>query len=72
MTYWSSSGDAYGTRAANLLAGYAVPLLDSTTVTGNGGGNVMQANGGLNLWYGNRAQDTYPDFNADTELFINV
>ena len=35
----------------NLTAGNGVPLLDATTVTGNGGGNAMNANGALALLY---------------------
>jgi hypothetical protein len=49
-SYWAGSDD-YATRVANLTSGNGVPLLDATTVTGNGGGNVMNGNGALALIY---------------------
>jgi hypothetical protein len=48
--YWSGADD-YFTRVANLTSGNGVPLLDATTVTGNGGGNTMTGNGELALIY---------------------
>jgi hypothetical protein len=48
--YWAGADD-YGTRADNLTAGIGVPLLDATTVIGNGGGNTMIGNGELALIY---------------------
>jgi hypothetical protein len=48
--YWAGTDD-FATRSANLQSGNGVPLLDATTVTGNGGGNVMQGNGGTALIY---------------------
>jgi hypothetical protein len=48
--YWAGS-DAYATRAANLLSGAGVPPLDATTVTGNGGGNVLVGGGALALLF---------------------
>jgi hypothetical protein len=38
MDYWSGTSDDYATRVGDLLSGNGVPLLDATTVTGNGGG----------------------------------
>jgi hypothetical protein len=56
LAYWSSTAADYGTRVANLLSGTGVPLLDATTVTSNGGGNIMTGNHGgpaeTNLFYG--------------------
>jgi hypothetical protein len=49
MTYWSSTPDDYNTRVANVTTGNGVPLLDATTVTGNGGDNILMGNGGFNL-----------------------
>jgi hypothetical protein len=49
-TYWAGT-DSYGTRVSNLTSGSGVPLLDATTVTGNGGGNAMNGNGALALIY---------------------
>jgi hypothetical protein len=49
-SYWAGTDD-YGTRVANLTSGSGVPLLDATTVTGNGGGNALYGNGALALIY---------------------
>ncbi len=46
--YWAGTDD-YFTRVANLTSGNGVPLLDATTVLGNGGGNVLNGNGELAL-----------------------
>ncbi len=50
-SYWAGGGD-YFTRVANLTSGTGVPLLDATTVLGNGGGNVLNGNGELALIFG--------------------
>jgi hypothetical protein len=48
---WAGPDD-YATRVANLTTpGSGVPLLDATTVTGNGGGNTLIGNGALALLY---------------------
>jgi hypothetical protein len=49
-SYWAGS-DGRDTRAANLQAGAGVPLLDATTVHGNGGGNYLIGNGSWALIY---------------------
>jgi hypothetical protein len=54
--YWVGTDD-YFTRAANLTTGNGVPLLDATTVTGNGGGNTMNGNGALALIYSDGADN---------------
>jgi hypothetical protein len=71
MSYWAGSGDDYATRVNNLTTGTGVPLLDATTVTGNGLGNTLTGNAGLDLFYGNLALDTY-DWDPATETFISV
>jgi hypothetical protein len=48
--YWAGTDD-YFTRVGNLTTGNGVPLLDATTVIGNGGGNTMNGNGALALIY---------------------
>jgi hypothetical protein len=48
--YWAGT-DNYFTRVANLTTGNGVPLLDASTVSGNGGGNTMNGSGGLALIY---------------------
>jgi hypothetical protein len=45
--------------------------LDGTTVTGNSGGNPLTGGPGLDLFYGNLAQDVY-DWDPTTEIFISV
>jgi glucose/arabinose dehydrogenase len=70
MDEWTGIGD-YWTRVDNLLAGTGVPLLDATTVWGNGGGNQMTGGPGLDLFYGSLTRDT-TDRDPDTEVFIVV
>jgi hypothetical protein len=48
--YWAGTDD-YFTRVSNLTSGNGVPLLDTTTVTSNGGGNTLTGNGELVLIY---------------------
>jgi hypothetical protein len=48
---WAGPDD-YATRVSKLITpGSGVPLLDATTVTGNGGGNTLMGNGALALLY---------------------
>jgi hypothetical protein len=44
MAYWTGPDDR-DTRVANLMAGAGVPLLDPTTVQGNGGSNTLRGSG---------------------------
>jgi len=71
MDYWAQSDD-YNTRVANLTSGNVVPLLDGTTVTGNGGGNLLQGGPGLDLFYGNMALDTIVNWDPAMETFVSV
>jgi hypothetical protein len=76
MDYWSNTADDYGTRVANLLSASGVPLLDSTMVFNNGGGNTLTGNQGgpseLNLFYGlDPALETTDSNPAIGEQFIN-
>jgi hypothetical protein len=70
MDYWTGTDD-YDTRVFNLTHGSGVPLLDPTTVTGNGGGNNLTGGPGRSLFYGNLALDKY-DWDPVTETFIAV
>ena len=70
MDYWTGMDD-YDTRVFNLTHGIGVPLLDATTVTGNGGGNTLTAGPGRALFYGNLALDLY-DWDPLTGTFIEV
>jgi hypothetical protein len=64
--YWTGTDD-FATRSANLQSGTGVPLLDPTTVTGNGGGNYFQGNGGTALIYTD-GQDTIDNGFGTTSL----
>ena len=68
MAYWTGPDD-YATRVANLRSGSGTPLLDATTVTGNGGRNTLTGRLGLDLFYGNLELDTY-DWDPLTETFV--
>jgi Ca2+-binding RTX toxin-like protein len=70
MDYWAGTDD-YDTRVFNLTHGIGVPLLDPSTVTGNGGGNTLTGGPGRNLFYGNLALDNY-DWDPLTETFVVV
>jgi hypothetical protein len=73
--YWASSDD-YATRAANLMSGSgvingsSVPVLDPTagtgTVIGNGGGNILNGNGALALFYTD-GSDTITGFDPNSQ-----
>jgi hypothetical protein len=65
--YWAGSDD-YNTRVNNLESGNGVPLLDSTTVTGNGGGNTMTGMGALALIYTDGA-DTITGFDPNSQTY---
>jgi hypothetical protein len=69
-TYWAGTDD-YNTRVMNLRSGTGVPLLDATTVTGNGNGNTLTGGPGLDLFYGNLSLDMY-DWDPMTETFISI
>jgi hypothetical protein len=56
--YWAGIDD-YATRVANLTSGSGVPLLDATTVTGNGGGNTLSGTGALALLYSDGQDNVY-------------
>jgi len=64
--YWAGTDD-FATRSANLQSGNGVPLLDATTVTGNGGGNTMRGNGGTALIYTD-GQDSIDNVFGSTSL----
>jgi glucose/arabinose dehydrogenase len=68
MAVWTGPG-SYTDRVNKLLSGSGVPLLDATTVTGNGGGNRMIGGPGLDLFYGSLTRDT-TDWDPDNEFFI--
>jgi hypothetical protein len=70
MDYWAGTDD-YDTRVFNLTHGIGVPLLDASTVTGNGGGNTLTGGPGRNLFCGNLALDHF-DWDPLTETFIAV
>ncbi len=70
--YWAGTDgntDDYATRVANLMSGNGVPLLDATTVLGNGGGNVLNGNGALALLYSDGA-DSIAGFDPDSQQVL--
>jgi hypothetical protein len=67
MAEWARTDEDYFTRVFNLTHGVGVPLLDATTVTGNGGGNTMTGYGGLALLYGDSA-DVIFGFDPGSQL----
>jgi hypothetical protein len=69
MDYWAGTSDDYATRVGTLLAGNSVPLLDATTVTGNGGNNKLNSNGGLALLYTD-GHDTITGFNLISQQIM--
>jgi hypothetical protein len=65
--YWAGTDDFF-TRVANLTTpGSGVPLLDASTITGNGGGNTMTGNGGLALIYSD-GQDNISGFDPNAPI----
>jgi hypothetical protein len=75
MVQWARTDVGYDVRVANLLNGAGAPLLDGTTVFGNGGGNTLTGYGGgrseRNLFFGNLDLDGY-DWYPGLETFISV
>ncbi len=54
MAEWARTDADYATRVANLRNGTnGVPILNATTVYSNGGGNTLNGNAGLDLFFAN-------------------
>ena len=54
MSEWTRSDADYASRVANLRNGTnGVPILNATTVYSNGGGNTLNGNAGLDLFFAN-------------------
>jgi hypothetical protein len=70
MEYWTGTAD-YDTRVFNLTHGIGVPLLDATTVAGNGGGNTLMGGPARSLFFGSLTLDSY-DWDPLTDTFIAV
>jgi hypothetical protein len=66
--YWAGTDD-YNTRVTNVETGNGVPLLDATTVTGNGGGNTMNGLGALALIYTD-GNDTIIGFDPGSQQYL--
>jgi hypothetical protein len=71
MAEWTRTDEDYDTRVFNLTHGIGVPLLDATTVLGNGGGNTLRGGPGRDLFFGNLSLDT-SDWDPLSETFISV
>ena len=63
--YWAGT-DPFPIRVNNLENGNGVPLLDATTVTGNGGGNTMTGSNELALIYSD-GSDTISGFDPSSQ-----
>jgi hypothetical protein len=63
---WASSDD-FGTRIAILRMGGGVPLLDPSTVFGNGGGNTLNGTGAL-AWIFSDGQDAISNFDPNSPV----
>lgn len=68
--YWAG-GDDYDTRVANLTTGTGVPLLDASTITYNGGPNLLLGGGGRDLFFINPGIDVLID-PEDGEVVISL
>jgi len=62
---WIRTDEQYGVRVNNLTNGAGVPLLNATTVTGNGGGNTLNGAGALALIFSDRL-DAITNFDASS------
>jgi hypothetical protein len=74
MAEWTRTDETYDQRVANLLNGGGLNgsyVLNNSTVTGNGGGNVLLGGSGLNLYFGNPDLDVN-DWDPNTETFVSV
>jgi Concanavalin A-like lectin/glucanases superfamily len=71
MAEWTSTRN-YATRVANLTGGLGVPLLNSSTVRSNGGGNTLDGHGGLDLFFA--SLNGLDVLNGDllTETFVGI
>jgi hypothetical protein len=74
MAEWTRTDATYADRVDHLLNGGGLNgsyLLNTSTVTGNGGGNTLLGGTGLNLYFGNPDLDTN-DWDPSTETFVTV
>jgi hypothetical protein len=74
MAEWTRTDETYAQRVDHLLNGGGLNgsyLLNTSTVTGNGGGNTLLGGTGLNLYFGNPNLDTN-DWDPSTETFVTV
>jgi murein DD-endopeptidase MepM/ murein hydrolase activator NlpD len=68
---WARADEDYDTRVFNLSTGADVPLLDATTVFGNGGGNGLYGGAGRDWFFGNPDLDLH-DWDPTSEVFTPV
>jgi hypothetical protein len=66
--YWAG-GDDYATRVTNLTTGNGVPLLDGTTVFGNGG-NWLEGGPGQELFFANLDLDVLADLEERETVIV--
>ena len=73
MSEWTRTDESYAVRVSNIMNGGGLNgsfELNTTTVTGNGGGNTLDGGPGQNLFFGNLVLDT-TDRTA-SETFVSV
>lgn len=68
--YWAGADD-YDTRVANLTTGTGVPLLDASTITYNGGPNLLLGGGGRDLVFARPDVDIFID-PEDGEMVVLI
>jgi hypothetical protein len=74
MAEWTRTDEDYATRVDHILNGGGLNdpyLLNASTVTGNGLGNNLLGNGGLNLYFGDLGLDN-TDWDPLSEVFVSV
>jgi hypothetical protein len=67
---WVRTDESYDTRVTNLTTGNGVPLLDSSTVHSNGGGNTLTGGDGLDLFFASAASELVNWDNAKEKFIV--
>ena len=75
MSEWTRTDVPYSARVRHIMDGGGIngsALLNASTVTGNGGGNILTGAGGLNLYFGSLDNDQ-TDYDPNSgEVFVSV
>jgi hypothetical protein len=73
MSEWTRTDETYAVRVSNIMNGGGINgafVLNTTTVSGNGGGNTLDGGPGQDLFFGNLVTDT-TDRTA-SEAFVSL